>query len=57
MKTKNCVRCMKPAKFWCGHVLYGKKQVTAGWCSKRCYNVQGFRGIYSHKMDMKQENE
>ena len=55
MKTKKCVRCLKPAKFWCGHVLYGKKKVTAGWCSKRCYNVQGFKGIYAHEMGMKRE--
>jgi len=55
MKTKNCVRCGKPAKFYSGHVLDGKKKVTAGWCSERCANVMGFRGHYAKHMEKVRE--
>jgi len=53
-ETGNCVRCGKPAKFWSGHVDYfqyiGNKMrrvsVIAGWCSNRCFNNRGFKGMY-----------
>jgi hypothetical protein len=44
MKTKNCVRCFKNAKMWTGHVLQGKKVITAGWCSAKCSHSPGFVG-------------
>ena len=57
-ETMNCVRCGKPAKIWSGHVDYfkytGNKMrrvsVIAGWCSNRCFNDRGFRGMYSAHM-------
>ena len=57
-ETLNCVRCCKPAKFWSGHVDYFKYtgnrmrrvSVIAGWCSNRCFNDRGFRGMYSFHM-------
>lgn len=48
--TKNCVRCLKPAKLWSGHVLDNKRQVTAGWCSESCMDSQGFYGHYIKEM-------
>lgn len=42
--TKYCVRCGKPAKFACGHVLKDSKNIIAGWCSKRCAKTPGFSG-------------
>lgn len=51
MKTKNCVRCFKPAKFWGGHVLTSKKKkITAGWCGERCKNLLGFCGHLKREM-------
>ena len=50
MRTKNCIRCGKKAKFWSGHVLDGKKIYLAGWCSHRCFNVPGFVGRYIKDM-------
>jgi len=53
MQTKNCIRCFKPAKIYSGHVLDDKgKQITAGWCSERCMNKQGFCGHYYKKMGL-----
>jgi len=57
--TKNCVRCLKKASLYTGHVLEGKKMITAGWCSMRCLNILGFSGIYTKQMgkfDDKDEN-
>jgi len=59
MHTIYCIRCLKKlAKFWCGHVIIidknGKiKTHLAGWCSQRCFNVQGFRGHFLDKMGLK----
>lgn len=41
-----CVRCGKPATFWNGYVFWGKRRVTAGWCSDRCNADPGFCGHY-----------
>jgi hypothetical protein len=50
MYTKNCVRCLKPAKFWSGHVRDGKGTTYAGWCSERCHRIMGFKGLYRKDM-------
>jgi hypothetical protein len=56
-QTKNCVRCLKPAKMWTGHVrdLETKEEIIAGWCSQRCYKVAGFKGIYIEEMEVEED--
>lgn len=56
-RTKVCVRCFKKPKCaqWTGHVLLGKKKVTATWCSNRCRDYQGFVGHYLLRMGLEQE--
>jgi hypothetical protein len=49
-ETKKCVRCFKPAKFWGGHVLKGKEEVLAGWCSTQCKEEKGFVGHWKREM-------
>lgn len=35
METTKCVKCLKPAICWTGHVVaYGGKKILAGWCKK-----------------------
>jgi len=41
-----CIRCLKPARQWSGHVICGKKKRAAGWCSFRCQLVKGFFGRF-----------
>ena len=55
MQTKNCVRCFKKAKVWTGHILDGKKVITAGWCSNRCMNNLGFCGHYKEEMGLEED--
>jgi hypothetical protein len=35
-QTVNCVRCMKPANTFSGHVIMGREKVHAAWCSDEC---------------------
>jgi hypothetical protein len=50
-ETKRCIRCLKPAKMWGGHVRNRKgEDVLAGWCSKRCNRaMQGYYGPFLAK--------
>jgi len=48
--TVKCVRCLKPAKVWGGHVIGGKRNPIAGWCSERCLNAGGFSGRWQRGM-------
>ena len=53
MQTKNCVRCGRPAKFWCGHVmLKNGERIMAGWCSHIYFRslATGFCGYYQDWM-------
>ena len=50
MKTKNCVRCFKPATMWTGHIIYKGKTAIAGWCSDKCLDTKGFKGHYKGQM-------
>ncbi len=50
--TAMCARCLKrTAKFHAGHVLVGKRRITAGWCSQRCCNSAGFFGQWLPAMN------
>lgn len=51
--TSQCVRCLKAARFHCGHVLRGRTEVIAGWCSERCFKRAGFRGHWTAEMNPK----
>lgn len=44
--TEKCVRCLKPARIWSGHVLKDGEKIIAGWCSKRCADAKGFVGLW-----------
>ena len=57
MKTTNCVRCVKKAKLWSGHILIDGEEVTAGWCGMHCLNYQGFKGQYTDKMGLEGDNK
>ena len=51
--TKMCVRCLaRKATHWTGHVLDGRRKVTAGWCTP-CLDDrgQGFRGHWMPSMN------
>ena len=52
-QTKRCVRCLKKAKIWSGHVLRRGKWVIAGWCSHKCSNAVGFCGQWTKKMGVR----
>lgn len=56
--TSKCVYCLKkPAKIWSGHVVRGKKTITAGWCGRYCQHrgEQGFSGHYKWRMRRKED--
>jgi len=50
--TNKCVRCLKPAKFWSGHVLKNNRKIIAGWCSIRCSEAPGFVGLWKKEMGL-----
>jgi len=58
-KTKNCVRCFKPAVNWTGHIIKGKERIFAGWCDscwigvKEASHVEGFSGHYRREMGIR----
>ena len=60
-KTKNCVRCFKPAIRWTGHILKDGERIMAGWCDDCWYDgkptkkAEGFSGHYTRKMGIKKK--
>ena len=53
--TTKCVRCLKPAKVWGGHVTGGPRSlILAGWCSDRCSDASnyGFVGRWSRSLGL-----
>ena len=55
-ETIFCVRCLRPARMWCGHLripqtvaelwpyVCAGQHVTAGWCCESC-ELGGFRWV------------
>lgn len=62
MRTRNCIKCGRPAIMWSGHVIRINDDksmklqrliwdvITAGWCSKKCMDTIGFCGQYTENM-------